>query len=557
MQTATLTHYLASALTGLLLAATTAAAQTTPPPAWTFVRAVSAGPNLLTQAGAHVSAVQADGTFYAVGSFTGTTSVGGFPLVAKGSSDGYVARYTEEGNVLWVRQLGSAGMDAGRGVAVDAAGNAYVTGQFVGAVDLGNGLALNDRGTTQSKTFCIRYSPNGVAQWVQQSNDLNYSEGSGIGVDASGHVYLTGIMTGFFVLGSSVLNLPDNFTSNTAYLARLSAATGQVEALTAAFSYGSGSNFAPLLAVAPGGTRVYLLPHFESRLLLPGGNTLSSAGNLDVGVLAYTATGQLEWARQLGSPQRDEAAQATTDAAGNLYVVGHSLGSVRAGLFTLPNNSGTDGYLLKYDLSGEVQWAQPVNSPGNDQLQSVAVTPNGAAYVTGSFEQTLTIGTQRLTSAGQRDVLVAAYSPTGQPRWAQQAGGPGPDYGSYLGLGFNGSLNLVGSYSAPATFGQQVLTAPAPNGTFVALLGGVVLGTNSARPLALALAPNPATSRVRLIGLPAAQPVQVFDPLGRLVRTATLAPDASFSVQGLAPGLYLVRAVDAQNRAYAGRLVVE
>ena len=556
MKTLTLTRRLATALSGLLLTAAAATAQTAPP-AWANVRAVSAGPNLITQAGAHISAPLADGTFYAVGSFNGSISVGPYPLVAQGSPDGYVARYSEDGTVLWVRPISSSGLDEVRGVAVDAAGNAYVTGRFVGAIDLGNGLTLNDRGSTQSKTFCIRYSPAGVAQWAQQSTDLNYSQGSGIGVDASGHVYLAGTMTGYFVLGTTPLTPPPAFTSNTAYLARLSAATGQVEALTAAFSYGPGSNVPPLLAVAPGGTQVYLLAHFESRLLLPGGNTFSSAGSLDVGVLAYAANGTLEWARQLGSPQYDEAAQAVTDAAGNLYVVGSSQGSVRAGLFILPNNGGADGYLLKYDLSGEVQWAQMVNSPGNDQLRSVAVDAAGAPYVTGSFEQTLTIGAQKLTSMGLNDVLVAAYSPTGQVRWAQQAGGPGNDYGSYLGLGLNGSLNLVGSYSAPATFGQQVLTTPAPGGTFVARLGNAVLGTAAARPLALGLAPNPATSRVRLSGLPAGQPIEVFDGLGRLVRTATLPPDATISVQGLAPGLYLLRARDAHNQPYAGRLVVE
>ncbi|RFP63487.1 T9SS C-terminal target domain-containing protein [Hymenobacter lapidiphilus] len=559
MNTPTLARRLTAPLTSLLLAAATATSAQ-PTPSWTNVRAISAGPNLLTQAGAHISATQADGTFYAVGSFTGTTSVGGNPLVAKGSSDGYVAKYTAEGNVLWVRQLGSTERGEVNAVALDAAGNVYITGQFSGTLTLGGGLVVQGLRVPAFNAFCIRYSPQGTPQWARHNTNDNGAWGSGIAVEANGQVSVAGVFAWSITLGGTTLATPFSTDNFTAYLARFNAETGALESLTAPFAYTGGNIYStltgPLMAASAGG-RVYLLSNFESPLLLPGGARLTGAGNLDAGVLAYAANGRLEWARQLGSPQRDEVAQGATDAAGNLYVVGYSLGSVRAGLFTLPNNGGSDGYLLKYDLSGEVQWAQMVNSPGNDQLRSVAVDAAGAPYVTGSFEQTLTIGTQRLTSTGQSDVLVAAYSPTGQPRWAQQAGGPGPDYGSYLGLGFNNSLNLVGSYSAPATFGQQVLTTPAPNGTFMALLGSAVLSTSAARPLALGLAPNPATGRVRLLGLPAGRPISVFDQLGRLVRTAPLAPDASFSVHGLTPGLYVVRAVDAQNRAYAGRLVVE
>ncbi|SES81353.1 hypothetical protein [Hymenobacter actinosclerus] len=550
----TLPGRLAASFAGLLLTATSAAvAQPTVAPPWTSVRAVGAGANMAT--GTTVVAADAEGNLYQAGTFSNTTTVGGVTLVSQGGPDGFLAKYTADGTVLWVRQLGSAGADGAAAVVVDAAGNAYVMGAFVGNIDLGSGLALSSRGTTQSKTFCIRYSPQGAPQWVQQSNDFNYSAGSGLALDASGHLYLTGAMTGYFVLGTTPLTSPDNFTSNTAYLARLNAATGQVETLRAAFSYGPNDYRLPLLAATPAG-RVYLLPHFTVGLQLPGGGTLGSLGQLDAAVLCYAPDGRLEWARQLGSPQPDDVRQAAADAAGNLYVVGHSQGSVRAGLFTLPNNGSSDGFLLKYDPTGEVQWAQTVNSPDDDRLLALTLGPGGAPYVTGYFSKTITVGSQKLTSSGQSDVLVAAYSPEGQVRWTQQAGGPGPDYGTGLGLGPNGAVQVLGSYSSPAAFGQLTLSTPAA-GSFVALLGATVLGTPAARPLALLLAPNPANGRVRLRGLPAGRPVEVFDGLGRRVRTALLAPDASFSVRGLTPGLYVVQTTDALGQPYAGRLAVE
>ncbi|RZK47022.1 MAG: T9SS type A sorting domain-containing protein, partial [Hymenobacter sp.] len=86
--------------------------------------------------------------------------------------------------------------------------------------------------------------------------------------------------------------------------------------------------------------------------------------------------------------------------------------------------------------------------------------------------------------------------------------------------------------------------------------GGTVLAGATPTPAATAwsLAPNPAHGRAQLLGLPAG-PVagQLFDAQGRLVRTTTL---AEVELEGLAPGLYLLRAaVGGATRTL--RLVVE
>ena len=52
----------------------------------------------------------------------------------------FVAKYRHDGSVAWVKRFGGSYDDLGAGIAVDGAGDVYVTGQFQGSIDLGSGL---------------------------------------------------------------------------------------------------------------------------------------------------------------------------------------------------------------------------------------------------------------------------------------------------------------------------------------------------------------------------------------------------------------------------------
>ena len=94
----------------------------------------SAGPD----AGRGV-AVDAAGNVYTTGAFSGTLRLGGFTLVSRGDQDLFVGKQDASGNWLWARSAGGAsGDDEGRDVAVDAAGNVYVTGIFNGQAAVGS-----------------------------------------------------------------------------------------------------------------------------------------------------------------------------------------------------------------------------------------------------------------------------------------------------------------------------------------------------------------------------------------------------------------------------------
>ena len=561
MNTLTLACHLAAALSGLLLSAA-ATAQTTPP-AWTNALAVAASNDTDADASRY-TAFDAAGNRYEAGDFTGRLNVGSATYTSKGDYDCYMAKFSPAGDLVWSQQLGSSGGDFVSGLALDAAGIPYITGTFSGNIALNSGQRLEETaaaGAGVAKSFVIRYSTQGAAEWTSQST--TEATGADIGVDALGHVYATGLSA------TSSLSLSGGTTLATAaategvsvFLLRLNAATGVVQMLNSPFTFvatPAGTFLTdPLVAVGSTGL-AYVVSDFEGAVQLPDKSTLTSAGGLDVVIIRTGPGGQLEWGKRYGTAADDEVSRGRVDAAGNLYLAGSSNGPIGEGALTLPNAGSYDGLLLKYDGTGALAWARSIGGQYFDGFADVLLDAGGNPYVTGVFSERIVFGSRTLTSAGDYDALVAAYTAQGQPRWIQQTGGPGDAVGGSLGFDALGNLYVDGQFDGNVAFGPYTLT-PTLNAitTFVARLGNAVLGTAAARPLALGLAPNPATSRVRLSGLPAGQPIEVFDGLGRLVRTATLPPDATLSVQGLAPGLYLLRARDAHNRPYAGRLVVE
>jgi len=89
-------------------------------------------------------------------------------------------------------------------------------------------------------------------------------------------------------------------------------------------------------------------------------------------------------------------------------------------------------------------------------------------------------------------------------------------------------------------------------------VGVVNAAAATARPALYALYPNPATDAVRLTGpLPVAR-VQVLNPLGQVVRTATHLAQPTLDLAGLpARGLYLVRLLRADGTVEQHKLLLE
>lgn len=99
-----------------------------------------------------------------------------FQATNAGFTDAFVAKINAAGLLVFSTYLGGPGFDQGNGIAVDSAGNAYVTG-LVG----------------DDNAFVSKISATGLLVYFVQLGGSGFDTGFGIAVDASGNAYVTGL----------------------------------------------------------------------------------------------------------------------------------------------------------------------------------------------------------------------------------------------------------------------------------------------------------------------------------------------------------------------------
>lgn len=106
-----------------------------------------------------------------------------------GSADAFIAKYDPSGNRLWTRQFGTAEFDNTTGIAVDSNGNVYLSGYTYGSL-------YGPPNVRNSDVFIAKYDTDGNRQWFNIFGTPGDDGGGGIAVDAAGNVYLTGGVEG-------------------------------------------------------------------------------------------------------------------------------------------------------------------------------------------------------------------------------------------------------------------------------------------------------------------------------------------------------------------------
>ena len=321
------------------------------------------------------------------------------PAGATRPTEEWVARYNGPGN----------GEDSAQQLAVDCAGNFYVTGS---SYDSTGGL---DYAT-------IKYDTAGNQQWVARYDDQGHGDDRAhdVAADCSGNVYVTGISW-------------DPLARASGYdYATVKYDTDGNQQWVAVYDGGNGTDEAYGIAVDSG--NVYVT----------GGSQDSPSGDNDGVTVKYNASGDQQWATRYDAAGGDDwNHRVTVDSAGNVYTVG---------MATRPGH-GRDYITTKFDSSGNIPTGWPQfydGAGGEDDAWPVAVDGAGNVFVTGWS-----------TSAdGDTDYTTIKYGPSGGlPQWVTPYDGPagGNDAAWDVALGPAGNPVVTGQSAGIGT-GPDIAT---------------------------------------------------------------------------------------------------
>ncbi|EAY25760.1 RHS repeat-associated core domain-containing protein [Microscilla marina] len=363
-------------------------------------------------------------------------------------------------DLVWVRQLGSSGLDDVYASATDAVGNVYVTGVFNQTLTLGEGahqVTLSTSGAYDM--FVAKYSPDGKLQWAKKAGGNLDDYANNIDVDAAGNVYVTGFFKGTATFEHIVVATPTphNVLNSNMFVAKYDTQGNLLwfnRSSDAHVAQGKG------VKVDPSGN-VFVSGWFYSTIDFNGAKQMTSAGRSDPFLAKYDANGNFLWAQSGGSDTLDHAYNMEVDQAGNAYLLGNFADTSTFSGQTIESKGLQDFFVAKYTPTGTLAWIKSGGGSGNESVQTKAVVDAaGNVYLAGYFNQNISFDGQQLTSSTSIfDMFVVKYNAQGSLQWAQAGNSSFGIVATGIALAPTGDV-YVGGWSQGQTYlgtNQQLL----------------------------------------------------------------------------------------------------
>jgi len=341
-----------------------------------------------------------DNTAYAVAvDGAGNVYVTGQSISQEGYLDFATIKYDSNGNELWVARYNGPGnnVDGADALAVDASGNVYVTG--------------NSRGSKGHDDYAtIKYDSNGNQLWIARYDDGSSTD---LAVDSAGSVYVTG----FSRAGDDLHYATVKYDSNGK---RLWSSTYNAPE--------GGQDIAYALAVDNMGN------------VCVTGRSISA--NYDYATIKYDSRGNEIWVARYNGPadRGDQATSLAVDTDGNIYVTGRSDNE----------NRDRDYTTLKYDNDGNQLWEARYSGPdkGDNMAEALAVDAEGNVYITG----------QSQGKNGDWDFATVKYDSAGKQLWTARYNGPDNSLDRATSLAIDSEGNVYVTGSSGGTAGIPITT---------------------------------------------------------------------------------------------------
>ena len=356
-----------------------------------------------TDISGHGVAVDGQGNVYVAGTFHDTTTFDSKQLVTDSKGDVFIAKYSGDGTIQWVKQISNDQELFVGDIAVDAAGNSYITGAFNSTTSFDGEEVVSDKATGYTPTYdfyVVSFGPDGTRRWVQTSTGLSVAAFTSVASNSSGQVVIMGSHNGVITLGGKS-------TANKGYfIGQLNTADGTLAWLTE-----DGTGIIPSTVyggIAIDGSGNVAIHGAGGFLAITIGSTQVTGGFFTA---YYDNTGALQWVKTVtGTGFLDSPQAVAFDAAGNVYTGGSV---TAAAVFDTETADTTGGYVAKYSSAGAIAWVKSITSSG---VAGVSALAGGAGKVSaaGYFQITVKFGTDSLTtSAGQNSCFMADYADDG------------------------------------------------------------------------------------------------------------------------------------------------
>jgi hypothetical protein len=385
------------------------------------------------------------------------------------ATDVFVTKFNSTGSsLIYSTYLGGSLTDEGLGIAVDAAGDALVTGltfstDFPVTAGAFQSTCMSCAlSTPLPDAFVVKLDATGTVVYSTYLGGSKSDQGLAIATDSNGDAYVTGLTTSTSYFNVNSLPAPNNELQGTqnAFVARFGP-TGTL--LSSTYLGGSDTDAGNGIAVDASG--IYVVGQTSSNnfpTVNPYQGTFGGVNDVFVSKLKPDGSG-LIYSTYFGGPADDIGTAVAIDTLGNAYFTGSTTSTtnfpVTPGAFqTVYGGGGSDAFVAKLNATGSLVYSTYLGGSDVDAGNGIAVVnASNAADAFGTVNvvgQTASIdfptaNPVQSSYEGNTDAFVTRLVPTGcGSTLSTYLGGHSSDFGTAIAVDSSGNAYVTGRTSS-------------------------------------------------------------------------------------------------------------
>ena len=363
-------------------------------------------------------------------------AAGHYQAANGGAMDAFITKVNPTGTaIIWSTSYGGAGDEAGLGIGIDATLKVYITGYTTGAVPAAVALTNGALGGTDGFVAAFAADGNSLV-YSRQFGGPQVDSGNGIAVDAAGNAYVTGVTGSIAInsFPTTALSAQPNAVAGAqtdAFVMKLNAVGAQVYG---SYLGGTGADKGNAIAIDTAGN-AYIAGQagdaFIAVIAYPTVFKNTVTGASDAFIVKTDPTGaNFVYKTYVGGSGIDEATGIAVDSVNDIYITGYTFSAdFPDGNVAFPTIGQTtigtapDAFVFKlkpFQIGGghnDGVYATYLGASGDDRANAIVVDDAFYAYVTGTtyasdFPMVSPIA-EASTLVGAPEAFVTQVGPTG------------------------------------------------------------------------------------------------------------------------------------------------
>ncbi|HNW90424.1 MAG TPA: CARDB domain-containing protein [Bacteroidales bacterium] len=394
-------------------------------------------------------AMDAAGNLYMTGFIQGSVSFGGGITLTTPSPapDVFVSKHNSSGVIQWAVNFGDTVQEKATAIATDNAGNVYVAGNSENYFAFTDpAFTIND--TNEAIAFLIKLNSNGVFQWEKKINPGYFGRVNDIFIDHNNSIFVTGSLKD--PLGSNGDGL---------FVVKYDVSGNKISSNT----YGFGGYLKSAYGITVGDSgNIFVTGRYRQTMTI-GTHTLNASASLDIdGFIAkIDSGGTIIWAKNLTSPGQgaDVLMSVVVDNANNIYALGSVDSTAMVGGTSIPLSDGNKAIIIKFDQNGNVVWAKAAEKSSDVYAHGLLKGNDNNIYFTAYYSDTLQIDTVLIAGTQTGNASLICIDTSGSVLWAKGYSGNIFESANGLAANTNDDLFIAGGFKDTIVLGNTTLTS--------------------------------------------------------------------------------------------------